>query len=844
MHSNKTFHSLKVNTFLVFALTLFTACQSGDGDSSSSSQTSSSTLTESTNYALLGPISDANVTVLQIDKKTVVATTQTKAFSNETTVSWPANTVGSFKVDINDSISDDTLLLVTIQNGEDIDADDDGNVDNTFTPLQGTIKAYAYAKDFRLSSVRVNALTTLATQSISATDTTQEIRDKLDTYAKKVFRLSINDDEIIDYKDLISFTPNLTKNTDFINPAFYEQLHTSGLIRAMLDDQNITALLNSDSDGDMLTLEEELFVGSDSTLSDTDNDGINDYDEVQSGLNPNNSDSDFDGLDDYNESINTTDPLLSDTDGDYWSDSYEIAQGSDPLNPDEDANGVLDGLDGDPLFKYQWHLQSNGDVVSNTNNIATVPGNDLDILKVYAYQRGNTETTLIQVVDTGVELAHEDLLVDTKYSHNAVNGSNDPTPTQTVSSYDPLSPFEIGHGTAVAGIIGAIANNGLGVRGIVPNATIAGSNWLENQSILELDDLWYSNINANDILITNNSWGTYFSKDTEFEDIMALASQELRDGKGRLFVFAAGNDRDNFGNSNLSYITNNRYAIAVAALTYENKFSPYSNPGSNILVSAYGGDYSYQYAPTIATTLLTGKSYYESELGSTLGAITFDDDTTKSYTYAMNGTSSAAPMVTGALALVLESCPNLTWRDVRWLLSYTSKKIDPLDDKWVTNTAGREHSINYGFGLIDADNMIQECRSPYYTLLPQELSTSVKKESINLAIPDNNQTQYIQIDVDTNFIVEWVELTVDTNHPYAGDLAIELYSPGNTKSELITPNELRSNYYEGGFRFSSAAYMGEESQGTWKIGITDRLKLDSGTLNNLELTLYGHTGVK
>lgn len=806
----KLIFSLRVSTILVFTL-LFSGCFESSENSSISNPKE-----PIYSYALFSPLSDANVTIVSVETKEVL-------FNGVTTQT------GSFVVDINDSYPGEELILVKIKNGIE---------SSSHSVFLGELYAYTTVKVIKEVGIKVNALTTLAFGEVSQDDSPDQILTKLSLYAKKLLRLSLNDDKEIDYRDLNQYIPANVLDKNFINPNFYEQLESSGFLDALLHGENLENFKILDIDNDGLSWEDEILLGSSVTNSDSDGDGILDKDELLLGLDPTNRDSDFDSISDFDELNGGTDPTKSDSDGDYFSDSYELEHGSDPLEADENANGILDGLDGDPLFQYQWYIKSHGDIVSNTNGVATVLGNDLDILQVYSYQRGNN-STIVQVVDTGVELLHEDLNIDTLRSYNSVNGTNDPTATRGVSSYDKISPFEIGHGTAVAGIIGAIANNGVGLRGVVPFVKIAGSNWLEEQSILELDRLWYNSQGANEILVSNNSWGAYMLKDRSYEEILRVASNELRDGKGRIFTFASGNDRKTYGNANLSYIANNRYAITVAALDHNNTYADYSNPGSNILVSAYGGAL-YEDGPSIATTLLMGKSYYENELGISLGAITFDDDSNRNYTYAMNGTSAATPMVSGAIALVLTSCPDLTWRDVRWLLSYTSKVIDSEDEYWVKNAAKRSHNINYGFGLIDANSMINECRSKYYTLLPPEISANISRENINVYIPDNNLTYDIAMNFKEEFVIEWVELTVDSNHPYAGDYEINLISPSGTKTEIISPNELRTAYYKGGFRFSSAAFMGEKSQGVWKVQVTDRLTLDSGTITSLDLKIYGH----
>ena len=70
------------------------------------------------------------------------------------------------------------------------------------------------------------------------------------------------------------------------------------------------------------------------------------------------------------------------------------------------------------------------------------------------------------------------------------------------------------------------------------------------------------------------------------------------------------------------------------------------------------------------------------------------------------GTSFAAPIVSGVVALMLEANPELGWRDVQDILIRTAVTIDIApdspNDSWVTNAAGLSHSYEYGFGKVDA----------------------------------------------------------------------------------------------------------------------------------------------
>ncbi len=388
----------------------------------------------------------------------------------------------------------------------------------------------------------------------------------------------------------------------------------------------------------------------------------------------------------------------------------------------------------------------------------------------------------------------------------------------------------------VAGIMAAQAFNSKGVRGVIPFAKIAGSNWLESsQSIDDLETVWLSGDGANEIAVSNNSWGTYFSTDTAYEDIMEIGTSTLRDKKGRIYVFAAGNDRKINGNTNLQYIINNRFVIATAALKHDNSCAEYSSFGANIMISGYGGNY-YDDSPTIGTTTIMGTS---SNSGSKYSKTTWAKDINENYTYVMNGTSAASPMVAGSIALVLEACPSLTWRDVKYLLAKRAKQVDKNSNSWVTNSSGLKHSTDYGFGLVNTQGMIEECNSTYVNL-PVEKSTVVK-EIFNLVIDDNNTKQTFNVQIDESLNIEWVEVTLDSNHTNASDYNVVLNSPQNTTKILITQgSKVSGAWMDGGFRFSTPAMMGEDSHGIWSVDITDSKLGIEGSIKTIEVKIYGH----
>jgi subtilisin-like proprotein convertase family protein len=206
-------------------------------------------------------------------------------------------------------------------------------------------------------------------------------------------------------------------------------------------------------------------------------------------------------------------------------------------------------------------------------------------------------------------------------------------------------------------------------------------------------------------------------------------------------------------------------------------------------------------------------------------------------------------VVSGALALVLEACPELTYRDVKHLIAITSKKVDTSNSSWVTNSAGLSHSNDYGYGVIDPVRMVQECQSVSFTLLPPS-STLQVSQNVNATIPNNNSTGVTtSINITENKKVEWVGVTITSNHNYPGDLEISLISPSGTKSILLPGNNAVGDDRYGvmdlanGFRFSSVAFVDESSYGEWKVIVKDvSSDNDSNnyTLNSVKLEIIGY----
>lgn len=304
----------------------------------------------------------------------------------------------------------------------------------------------------------------------------------------------------------------------------------------------------------------------------------------------------------------------------------------------------------------------------------------------------------------------------------------------------------------------------------------------------------------------------------------------------------------------LEYPLSNPYAITVAALDSNHTHASYSSPGSSILVSGYGGEY-FDNSATISTTYISGRSAdaddlaynyirkcYERSSDHACSEPTWEADTDFSYTYAHNGTSSAISIVSGSLALALEACPTLPWRDVRYLIAKNATQVDITNSSWVTNSAGLHHSIDYGFGLINIAGMINECQSGYTMLPASSTFTESFDPSPDIAIPDNNPVGIsYDFTIREEKTIEWLGVTVTSDHSYGGDLEIYLTSPSGTITRLMRGKNSGQNYsLAEGFRYGSVAFLGESSVGTWTIKIADLENPDTGYLEKLTFKVFGH----
>jgi len=329
-------------------------------------------------------------------------------------------------------------------------------------------------------------------------------------------------------------------------------------------------------------------------------------------------------------------------------------------------------------------------------------------------------------------------------------------------------------------------------------------------------------------------------------DKLVEGTTEGRNGLGMVFVFAAGNEFDIGDDVNYEGYLNSRFTLSVGALGRDLKHSSYSSSGAPVFISAPGGD---------------SENYH-----GMLAALPLSHGATDNCGDAGMGTSYAAPLVAGVVALVLEANPNLNWRDVQGVLAATaSRPHEDEEDQWITNAAGVKHSYKYGFGLVDA--LAATAAATTWTTWGPELTLVTLTTSGQTLLDYDGAEHWVESTATaftgaaSDFVIEAVAVYVTIEHPRRGDLRIELERNGMTS--LLTDDKLEFGKRYTHHKYTTLRHWGEAADaGAFTLRVTDRRKGsgddddigqqnyyfgtddgdENGVLVSWTLQLYGHDG--
>jgi len=271
-----------------------------------------------------------------------------------------------------------------------------------------------------------------------------------------------------------------------------------------------------------------------------------------------------------------------------------------------------------------------------------------------------TGQTIVAVIDSGFDATHPDLAANLWTNPDEVPGNgrdddgdgfvDDVHGVNFVTNSGDLTDA-LGHGTHVAGIIGAVGGNGIGGSGIDPRAKLMPLKFMGPDGGLTSNAVRAVNYAvAHGAKVVNESWGGG-GYDAPLADAVARAAQAGVIVVSSAGNYAANNDATPFYPAN--YVTQFDNVVSVAAANAAGRLANYSNFGATTVTLAAPGD-------NVLSTLPGGR-------------------------YGLlSGTSMAAPMVSGAVALLWDTHPDWTYRQVLAKLR-SSVELDPsLAGKTVT----------------------------------------------------------------------------------------------------------------------------------------------------------------
>jgi len=351
-------------------------------------------------------------------------------------------------------------------------------------------------------------------------------------------------------------------------------------------------------------------------------------------------------------------------------------------------NRQLLSISNDSLSASQWSIASTS------------------LNEAWNYSTGN-KNVVIATIDSGMDLNHEDLKNNVWKNYGEIE--NDGIDNDNNGFIDDINGWNFiddnnnvqdyyGHGTHVAGIIGAEGNNNLGVAGVNWNVSIMPLKMIDNAGVGHT----YAAIKAIDYLVkmklehgvnivaVNNSWGGTLG----FSDSTFAAMQKLNDAQ-ILSVCAAGNSGSNSDITPRypsSYNVDN--IIAVASISSSNTLSTFSNYGkSSVDVAAPGGG--------ILSTFLNNTYRY------------------------LNGTSMAAPFIAGTIGLIKSIKPDISMSDIKSAIIDSADQIYSMADKLLGGKINVSSAIKHALGL-PYTKIIESQPAPVIVVVPDQASIQLK----------------------------------------------------------------------------------------------------------------------
>uniref|UniRef100_A0A8C2K4B3 Proprotein convertase subtilisin/kexin type 7 n=1 Tax=Cyprinus carpio TaxID=7962 RepID=A0A8C2K4B3_CYPCA len=432
----------------------------------------------------------------------------------------------------------------------------------------------------------------------------------------------------------------------------------------------------------------------------------------------------------------------------------------------------------DPKYPSQWHLHND-----------VKQGMDVNVTGVWERDITGVGVTVV-VVDDGIQHTLADIQPNYSPEGSYDLNSNDPDPMP-----HPDGHSDNHHGTRCAGEIAAVSNNSFCAVGVAYGSRVAGIRVLDGPLTDSMEAVAFNkHYQVNDVY--SCSWGPDDDGRT-VDGPHPLGKAALqhgviagRRGFGSIFVVASGNGGQYEDNCNYDGYANSIYTVTIGAVDENGKRPFYAEECASMLAVTFSS------GSRQLRSIVTSDWSLQSGTGCTDGH---------------TGTSAAAPLAAGMVALMLQVRPCLSWRDVQHIITYTATQV------WESVP----FLVSYQSPVLKANEDIPE--------YPKTLT-----HTWNVSVSDLRQSGMQTL--------EHVSVTVTIAHPRRGNVEIWLICPSGMSSLIGARRSLDVD--PTGFTdwtFSTVRCWGERAEGQYTLQITDYKEstLSSGVLKHWKLTLYG-----
>src|SRR3989441_4558242 len=381
-----------------------------------------------------------------------------------------------------------------------------------------------------------------------------------------------------------------------------------------------------------------------------------------------------------------------------------------------EPNWIVDAqvVPSDPSFSSLWGL-------NNTGQSGGIPDADIDAPEAWDITTGSSDV-VVAVIDTGIDYTHPDLSANmfrNELDCNS-NGIDDDGNGQVDDCFgidtanndsDPMDDANPSHGSHVAGTIGAIGNNALGVVGVNWTVRLIACKSLgatgSGTTADAIDCLEYVKLMKDrgvNIVATSNSWGGGGFSQALYDAIGAHLQ------RGILFIAAAGNaksDNDTTPFYPAAYYLPN--VTSVAATTRTDALASFSNfgrrtvhlgaPGQEILSTTRGNTYS-----------------------------------------SLSGTSMATPHVTGVAALLKAQNPARDWRAIKNLILAGGDTVPSLATTTIT-----QKRLNARGALTCSNSTVLSRLTPVGNTISNSVGTPLDLAVLNITCANPNGTVSVTV---------------------------------------------------------------------------------------------------